>query len=86
MRCITPREAEELFGAAGFRVNVAVRTALVLDSREKQTRIGARPPEVGRLTYFFQMLNAWLPTNQTRLLWVDFWEQDTRTHDEGIVV
>src|SRR5258708_1135121 len=79
MRCLTPREVEELFGPAGFRVSFEheeYRMALYLQAtvRSRQIRIGGRPAEIAGLPYFAVALNQWLPPNRHRLLWVDHWE------------
>jgi hypothetical protein len=79
MRCLAPKEAEDLFGPSGFRVSSEhewYRIALVLDRdiATRQIRIGGRPtPNVSRLAYFAEALNRWLPTSRARLLWVDHW-------------
>lgn len=77
MRCLTPKEVEELFGPAGFRVssNRALhRTALRLEPNTDagQIRIGARfTPHILLLVRFAEALNRWFPPNRHRLLWVD---------------
>jgi hypothetical protein len=80
MRCLTPGEVEELFGAEGFRVSFEheeYRIALFLEpnARAQQTRIGCRPSgDTTGLPYSALALNQWLPPNRHRLLWIDHWE------------
>lgn len=82
MRCLTPREAVDLFGRIGFSITSNPdldRTALVLkpEIASRQNRVGGRPaPHVGRLAYFAEALNRWHPPNVHRLLWVDHWDND----------
>jgi hypothetical protein len=79
MRCITPKEAEDLIGRAGFKVSFEhewYRIALILEPKAaaRQIRVGGRPSQVSRLAYFAEALNRWLPPNRHRLLWVNQWD------------
>ncbi|WP_151115792.1 hypothetical protein [Hypericibacter adhaerens] len=80
MRCLTTKEAENLFGQEGFSVKPALhlrRTTLVLrpDMASRQSRVGGRPPsDVGRLVDFLEAMNRWHSTYTHRLLWIDHWD------------
>jgi hypothetical protein len=80
MRCLTPKEAEDLFGQVGFSVYSDVyRTTLLLkpEIASRQHRVGGRPaPDAHRLAYFGEALNRWHPPNVHRLLWVSHWNND----------
>jgi hypothetical protein len=91
MRCLSPSEAEEIFGRLGFSVSLkhAYRKALILadpvDGR--QTRIAAeQPSDIGRVEFFVRALNRWLPTNCSRLLWVDHWDTGSFGGQENAIV
>ena len=80
MRCLSPSEADGIFGDQGFSIsleNRSYRQALVLADAKasRQARIAAELPcDPGRLAYFVRTLNCWLPTNCARMLWIDHWE------------
>ncbi len=80
MHCLSPPEAEEIFGGQGFSISLkhqGYRQELVLvDAKaSQQVRIAARQPsDPGRLPYFVRTLNRWLPTHRARMLWIDHWE------------
>lgn len=91
MRCLTPKEAADLFGSAGFHISADRkwrRVALVLDSNlaRRQARVGARPtPDVTRLAHFSEALNRWLPPDRHRLLWIDNWNFDFPSIHEAFI-
>ena len=79
MRCLSPAETEEIVGPLGFKAYARHewgRNALRLRTpfAERQFRIAVEQPErffcVGN---FIRTINRWLPPDQERLLWVDFW-------------
>jgi hypothetical protein len=80
MRCLSPREAVDLFGKDGFSVNSEqdwYRIELLLEPKvaSQQFRIGGRPTsDANRLVSFAETLNRWLPPNRHRLLWVEHWQ------------
>jgi hypothetical protein len=80
MRCLSPPEAEALFGQLGFRFSLdqtSYRSALVLASEraEHQSRIAAeQPSDFRRIAHFIRSINRWLPPNRERLFWADHWE------------
>ena len=80
MRCLSPSEAEAIFGHNGFSVSLAhewYRSALVLDNVHavRQSRVSAeQPSNFSHIAHFIRALNRWLPSNQQRLFWVDHWE------------
>ncbi|MCL6546033.1 MAG: hypothetical protein K6T61_12460 [Bryobacteraceae bacterium] len=55
-----------------------VRSELLLDSSiaDLQTRIEVRTSDISQTAYFIRTLNQWLPSDQARLLWVDYWAKD----------
>jgi hypothetical protein len=81
MRCVSPQEAEALFGHLGFSVSLEhawYRSALILDQARAigQRRIAAeQPSDFDQIRYLIRDLNKWLPPNRERLLWVDHWEE-----------
>jgi hypothetical protein len=82
MRCLTPRQVQEMFGPAGFSImsNVDMRRIqLVLAPQiaSRQDRVGGRPgPDVDRLRYFAEALIRWHPPATPRLLFVSAWNWD----------
>jgi len=91
MRCLTPAEIEELFGAAGFSVPAQAegraRLELDLGIHGRQSRIGGRPPpDVGNLLYFARALNLWLADEGARLLWIDRWEAGPYQTDDALIL
>ena len=80
MRCLSPLEAETIFGRDGFSIDLTnrwYRSALTLAATKarRQVRVAARqPPDIAVTSHFIRSLNRWLPSNRARLLWVDHWE------------
>jgi hypothetical protein len=91
MRCITPAEADYIFGSTGFSVSLDhawYRRTLVLKEEETrgQSRIGGRPTvDPTQLAFFASEVNSWLPSDRCRLLWVDHWNSDYPSVDQMVV-
>jgi hypothetical protein len=91
MRCLAPAEAEAIFGPEGFDVSLDhawYRRALRLgsDRAVNEDRIAGRPTvDPSQLALFALEVNAWLPTNRSRLLWIDHWNSDYPGVDQMVV-
>lgn len=91
MRCITPAEADNIFGSTGLAVSLDhawYRKALVLreDQTRGESRIGGRPTlDTSQLALFALEVNSWLPTDDCRLLWIDHWNSDYPSVDQMFV-
>ena len=92
MRCLSPVEVEAIFTSPKFTVSLVhqdYRSALILAPAlaSRQTRVAARlPQEIDRTAYFIGTLNRWLPSNHTRLLWIDHWETGLYGGHENAIV
>jgi hypothetical protein len=92
MRCLSPAQAEAMFGCHGFSVsleNAWYRSALILEPSyaRRQRRIAAeQPSEFGKIAHFIRALNRWLPSNRVRLLWVDHWDTGVYGGSENAMV